>query len=85
MAFFVVKVRGIVLHFGGHILSIQSLIWELFMSLERSFRSLSSDVGFFSRFHSKNIMFSLLYFCILVDILVVSGMGINFIASDDSS
>lgn len=80
-----VKAKSSILHSKRHILSIWSLIQEFFISLERSFLTLSSDASCFSRFCSRNILLSFCIFFNLVDILVVSGSEINFVASDGSS
>ena len=80
----VVKYGCSVLHSGRRFLSIRSPFLDFFISLERSFCALSSDISCYSRFYSRNILFSLLHFSILVDILIISGPRIDFVASDAS-
>ena len=76
-----VKAEYSILHSERRILSFRSPILDFFISLERSFCALSSDASCCSRFYSKHILFSLLHFSILVDVLIVSGLEIDFVAS----
>ena len=80
----VVKSRCSIFHSKRHILSIRSPFLDFFISLESSFFALSIDASCYSRFYSKHILFNLLHFSILVDILIVSSMRIDFVGSDAS-
>lgn len=78
MALFSIKVRVSFLYSMRHVLSIHTSFFEKFILLESLFSSLSSDVYFSSRFCSRYILFNILYFCTLVDILLVSCLEIIF-------